>query len=132
MPEGRSSLSAAGFFGGLCRQHLGDGVQTLRQHLLSKGSRCLRVGQSRSVPGRYGQRHSEIHVSQGDHFGRGSWGQRGARERWSCGLDRCNLRYCFLNKSFSVTRWPVSNVPVVDSVICCPSAETTHLSFCVT
>ena len=39
------------------------------------------------------------------------------------------IRYCFLNKSFSVTRWPVSNVPVVDSVICCPSAETTHLSF---
>jgi hypothetical protein len=40
---------------------------------------------------------------------------------------RCILRY-FLNKSFSVTRWPVSNVDVVDSVICCPSAETSHLS----
>jgi hypothetical protein len=40
-----------------------------------------------------------------------------------------NIRYCFLNKSFSVSRWPVSSVPVVVSVICCPSAETTHLSF---
>src|SRR5271154_1305709 len=29
LPEGRSSLSAAGFSGGLCRQHLRDGVQTL-------------------------------------------------------------------------------------------------------
>ncbi len=37
--------------------------------------------------------------------------------------------YCLLNTSFSVSRWPVSNVPVVDTVICCPSAETTHLSF---
>ena len=46
MPEGRSSLSAAGFLGGLCRQHLRDGVQTLRQLFLSDGSRCLRVGQS--------------------------------------------------------------------------------------
>jgi hypothetical protein len=31
MPEGRSSLSAAGFSGGLGGQHLRDGVQTLRQ-----------------------------------------------------------------------------------------------------
>ena len=38
-------------------------------------------------------------------------------------------RYCFLNTSFSAKCWPVSNVPVVDTVICCPSAETTHLSF---
>jgi uncharacterized repeat protein (TIGR03803 family) len=43
-------------------------------------------------------------------------------------LRRLAMRYHFLNKSFSVTFWPVSNVPVVDSVICCPSAETTHLS----
>jgi hypothetical protein len=49
-------------------------------------------------------------------------------ERSASGLHRYILRY-FLNKSFSVTRWPDSNVPVVDSVICCPSAETTHLSF---
>lgn len=48
-------------------------------------------------------------------------------ERSASGLHRYSLRY-FLNKSFSVTRWPDSNVPVVDSVICCPSAETTHLS----
>ena len=44
------------------------------------------------------------------------------------GLHSYILRY-FLNKSFSVTRWPDSSVPVVDSVICCPSAETSHLSF---
>jgi hypothetical protein len=35
------------------------------------------------------------------------------------------LRY-FLNTSFSVSRCPVSSVPVVDTLICCPSAETTH------
>jgi hypothetical protein len=39
------------------------------------------------------------------------------------------MRCHFLNTSFSVSFWPDSNVPVVDSVICCPSAETTHVSF---
>jgi len=37
-------------------------------------------------------------------------------------------RYCFLNTNFSINRWPDSNVPVVDTVICCPSGETTHRS----
>jgi|HubBroStandDraft_1064217.scaffolds.fasta_scaffold11616_3 hypothetical protein len=44
------------------------------------------------------------------------------------GLHPYIVRY-FLNTSFSVSRWPVSRVPVVDRVICCPSAETTHRSF---
>ena len=51
-----------------------------------------------------------------------------ATKRPASGLHRYTLRY-FLNKSFSVTRWPDSNVPVVDNVMCCPSAETSHLSF---
>ena len=39
---------------------------------LSSGPGCLQVGQSGSVSRRYGQRHSEIHASQGDHLGCGS------------------------------------------------------------
>ena len=44
-------------------------------------------------------------------------------------LRRRIVPYYFLNTSFSASRWPVSNVPVADTLICCPSAETTHLSF---
>ena len=72
MPQGRSALSAARFSGGLGRQHHRDGVQTLRQFLLSGGSGCLGVGKAGSVARRYGQRHSEIHAPQGDHLGRDS------------------------------------------------------------
>ena len=67
---------AAGFSGGLRRQHLRDGVQALRQFLLPGGSGCLRVGQAGSVARRHGQRHSEIHAPQGNHFGRASRAQR--------------------------------------------------------
>src|SRR5215469_16109930 len=129
MPEGRSSISTAGFPRGLCRQHLRNGVQALRQLVVSKGSGRFCVGQGRPVARRYGQRHSEIHAPQRHYLGRASCGRGGFTGGRGSGLRRCSIGYCFLNTSFSVTRWPVSNVPVVVSVICWPSAETTHLSF---
>ena len=44
LPQGRSALPAARLPGRLGRQHLLHGVQTLRQHLLSAGSRRLHLG----------------------------------------------------------------------------------------
>jgi hypothetical protein len=51
------------------------------------------------------------------------------QERPASALRRRVVHYCFLNSKCSVIRWPDSRVPVVDTVIRCPSAETTDLSF---
>src|SRR5208283_2853397 len=98
MQERRSTLSAAGLSGGLRGQHRGDGVQTLRQFLLSSGSGCFRVGQGGSVSRRYGQWHPAIHAAKGHHLG-------------------CSSTYCFRNTIVSLTCLAFSNTPVMVSVI---------------